>query len=88
MRAVQERLLAGCPAGRDVVSDAERGPAATPAHRYSELARCGLNGGCDPEVVLPLPADLAAVQRERIEAWPVRCREFMVRLAPRATSSA
>ena len=41
--------------------------AASPAHRYSELARRGLHGGCDPEIVLSLPADLAATQRDQID---------------------
>jgi hypothetical protein len=39
----------------------------TPAHRYSELARRGLHRGCDPEIVLPLPGDLAATQRDQID---------------------
>jgi hypothetical protein len=41
--------------------------AASPAHRYSEFARRGLHGGCDPEIVLSLPADLAATQRDQID---------------------
>jgi hypothetical protein len=56
LRAIQERPLAGCPAGRDVVDDAVLGGAIAKSNsqHHPELMRCGLHRGGDllnPEVL-------------------------------------
>jgi hypothetical protein len=75
VRAVQERLLAGCPAGHDVVGDAVFGDAIAKSESQQPAQPSGTSSlftapcivAATRKVVLPLPAALA-VQRDQIDA--------------------